>query len=228
MTSLAPSSRSIDDRSRLGSVVAAVAVVLVLAGCAGSDVVAGSEISRSSEPPGPEASAVPDDPEGGLGGSGPVAPAEPYALLHAPGWELDRALDAGPDDVVGAGEQPPVEWFAEYERSTVGAPPADSGFPGTMLTVDAVRVSGHVATMDAFREAYEGYGFVFRPSPLGDRAALVATASPTDPAILVAEMGPGTVLLLSYGLGTDELVELAAHLAPADEAAWLAAGGEIW
>lgn len=166
---------------------------------------------------------------------GPPAPtanvtdldAAPYVLLDAPRWELDDAIDPRPDDPVMSFEQPPMLWFAEYRRLTPGEAPDDGGFTGTVLIGESVRVSMHDIGIAAFTGVYEGYGFTFGPASGDDRSVQVATGSPTEPAILIRPMGATTLLLLSYQLTTDQLVELSKDLYPATTQDWLAAGGEI-
>ena len=200
----------------------ALTLVVVAAACGADTVTSGSSGSA------PAGSDVPDPVDATDGSAEPPT----YVLLRAPRWELTRALDPAGNEPLNQLEEPPVDWFAEYNRSTPGDPPPDSGLTGTVLQVESVRISGHQAGLDAFRAEYEALGFTFAPAsvsgPLGAGAAMTAGGAESDPAVLVVESGPMAVMLLSYQLTSDDLVTLAADLEPVDDAGWLVAGGEIW
>jgi hypothetical protein len=105
--------------------------------------------------------------------------------------------------------------------------PGDGGPGGTTVTGASVRTSGHRASVDDVRAAYEGFGFTFEEATVAGREALAATAAANDPTVVVIALGDDVVVLLSYQLPVDELVALAADVEPVDAASWVAAGGQI-
>jgi hypothetical protein len=104
--------------------------------------------------------------------------AERYALQKDPRWELQEAVDPRPDDPIAANDRPPMDWYAEYVRSSY---------------TEMVRLSGHDATVAQSRAALEAVNFSFeeRLNVAGFDLALSGGSA-------LDESGPA--LLLSLGV----------------------------
>lgn len=196
-------------------------VVVVLTSCSadGPSVTAGSGT-------GVPTSAVAPTADGGT--SAPAASDERYALLRDPTWELGEAHPAATEGPMA--EDPPARWYAEYRRIGVG--PNPRGAPGTSAVegstwVERVRLSGHDADLAEMRSTYASFGFTVDDATDAGRPALTVVGSETNPDGIVLDQGGVRVLLLSYELTVDELLDLAGRVEPADEAAWIAVGGRV-
>lgn len=152
----------------------------------------------------------------------------PYALLVDPTWDLGEAFPAATEGPMA--EDPPARWFAEYRRAGVGTDPR--GVPGTSAIegstwVELVRLSGHDAGLAEMRSTYGSFGFAVDDADVAGRPALLVVGSEGNPNGVVVDQGAIRVLLLSYQLTIEQLVELAALVEPADEVGWIAAGGRV-
>lgn len=145
--------------------------------------------------------------------------AGPYFLYEHPDWEFrsgaDYPADAGPLQRV----EPSLDWFVEYERFT----PSSEG-----ATIEGVslRLSGHEADLATQRE--ELLGFQTDEAESSGRSAYTGVSPDGKPTVIGVEVDAGyTVMLLSYGLGVDELVEIAAAIEQVCQQAWVDAGANI-
>jgi hypothetical protein len=140
--------------------------------------------------------------------------ATPYALLVAEGWTLAEAVDPPPDDPIALMDRPALDWYAEYR---------------TADATRSVRVSGHEATLDDARAQLASLGFAFDAIDVDGWPEAVGAAGDVsgNPAVVLLAHGPGSVVVLSYDVDVDELRALAADVEPADEAAWVDAGGVV-
>ena len=139
--------------------------------------------------------------------------AERYALQKEPGWQLQEAVDPRPDDPIAANDRPPMDWYAEYVRSSY---------------TEMVRLSGHAATVAQSRAALEAVNFSFEEADVAGFDLALSGGSALDesgPAFLLFPGGPGTLILLSYEVGTEELVAFAHTVEAANEDEWRASGG---
>jgi len=139
-----------------------------------------------------------------------------YALLRAERWKFNEAIDLADGDPLASIDRPPVDWYAEYERSSASRS-------------EMVRLSGHRASLDEHRAELEKVGFELSDVDVEGRRAIGGSDrdDAASPAVLLLEQGGRSLLLLSYDLSLEELARLSEHLEPADRAAWLAAGGVI-
>ncbi|MBA2387673.1 MAG: hypothetical protein H0V69_11385 [Acidimicrobiia bacterium] len=139
-----------------------------------------------------------------------------YAVLTEDAWTLQDAVDPPADAPIVSVEQPPLEWDAEYVRSSA------SEFA-------MVRLSGHHATFNDTRSTLEGLGFTLDDVPLTQwhRAGGSADADPASPTIILLDNGPITLMVLSYDLDLDQLTTIADTVEGVDQPAWIAAGGVV-
>ncbi len=144
----------------------------------------------------------------------------PYALLEAPGWTLQEAVDWPPDNAFAGIEPVTSDWWAEYERFD----PAADGSNGR-----AVNLTGFTVGLDAYRAAMEPLGVSFEAvdTPLGRGVTGTSTEQGGRPVAVAVPRGDGTLELLSYELSSDELVALVADVVTVDDAGWRAAGGQV-
>jgi hypothetical protein len=139
--------------------------------------------------------------------------AERYALQQDPGWELQEAVDPRPDDAIAAHDRPPMDWYAEYVRSSY---------------TEMVRLSGHDATVAESRAALEAVDFSFEQADVAGFDLALSGRSEVDesgPSVLLLSGGPGTLILLSYEVGIEELAAFAGTVEAANEDEWRASGG---
>ena len=91
-----------------------------------------------------------------------------------------------------------------------------------------VRLSGHAATVAQSRAALEAVNFSFEEADVAGFDSALAGRSALDesgPALLLFPGGPGTLILLSYEVGIEELVAFARTFEAANEDEWRASGG---
>ena len=142
-----------------------------------------------------------------------------YFVFAAPDWEFREAVDY-PDDL-GPLEavEPTLDWFAEHERLT---PSAD----GQTVEGVSLRLSGHDASLDEQRS--ELVGADLRDQQIGGTRALAGIGPDGAPTVVTMAVADDyTLMLLSYGLDLEELIQIAADVQPACEQEWIEAGGEI-
>jgi hypothetical protein len=139
-----------------------------------------------------------------------------YAVLTDHAWPLQEAIDPPADDPTVSIEVPPMEWYAEYVRSTA----AESAM---------IRLSGHSSTFDDARSALEERGFTFDDVSLDGWRAVggAADADPASPSVILLENGSTTLMVLSYELDLDSLATVADVVEGVDQPTWVAAGGVI-
>lgn len=139
----------------------------------------------------------------------------PYALQADASWELQEAVDLADDDPIAEHDRPPLDWYAEYTRSS---------------HTELVRLSGHDAALEESRAALEAIGFVFDEARVaGVDAALLGRSEieQSGPSVLLLPGGTGTLLVLSYDVDPEDLTAFAASVETVGEDAWIAAGGVI-
>jgi hypothetical protein len=141
---------------------------------------------------------------------------EPYALLSDDAWVLQEAVDPPADDPISSIERPPLDWYAEYVRSS----PTES---------QMVRLSGHRTTFDDARTELEDVGFAFDVIEVDGRRSVGGSAAgdPAGPAVVLLETGSTSLMVLSYELEVDDLAELADAIEAVDETTWVNAGGVL-
>ncbi len=144
----------------------------------------------------------------------PRSPSGSVYFLPAPGsWRQGEARNpaTAPNPVEAS-----LDWYAEYER-----------FPDPTRS-EHVRVSGHAASTTVLQQT-ELRGFRFARVD-GERwpathARSPDTAGPT--VILFSVATDFTLMVLSYQLDLESLLEWSRSLEPVSEAAWVAAGGVV-
>ena len=139
----------------------------------------------------------------------------PHALADSPGWATVEHHDPAPGE--GPVMPPPfdtLDWSSAYERARTS---------GGTTSVDRVAVQG--LAVDAAALAEQLAGQRYQPGPLlAGRSTLVGRpVQETEPAIVLVDAGGGTtVVLLSYELGPDELLDWGVGLRFVSEAEWAA------
>ena len=142
-----------------------------------------------------------------------------YFVFQDPEWEPKEAVDYPEDLGPLAAIEPDLDWYAESERFVPLTDPS---------TVEGqnLRLSGHEAGLD--EHAAQLLDADLTETQVGGRRALIGTGADGQPALLTHAVGPDyTLMLLSYELEPDELVEAAAQLDAVCQVAWVAAGGQI-
>lgn len=127
-------------------------------------------------------------------------------------WRLREARNPTPNSLSSIAE-PSLDWFAEYERFT------DAHHS------ERVRLSGHGIASAGLESTFAAFTFERRT---GMRwPAIEGTSSaPTEPTLLLLEVVSNyTVMVLSYELHPEALLQWSRQLLPATESAWLGAGG---
>lgn len=191
---------------------AAVGGLLVVAGCslfrdgAETPVSSSSSSASVSYPPTettPEGLSVPT----GLRADGPISS---RALLEAHDWAM-----------VGAGAVPGLVsdpaggvWYVEYDGARIELGSGTYSVPHVMLT-------GYSTTVQEVAAAVLPYGYVLDPAPGGN--VLIARAGPGTAAIVVFEVGGGTVSLLSYDLDGQALAALVPTVVVVADQEWFQA-----
>lgn len=143
----------------------------------------------------------------------------PYFLYEGDGWEFRSGTDYPPDDGPLARVETSLDWFAEHERFT----PSTDG-----ATVEGVslRLSGHEA--DVAGQRNELQGFRTEDAEVDGHSAYTGVSPDGEPTVVGVAIGDGyTVMLLSYGLDVDELVEVASSIEQVCQEAWIGAGGRV-
>ena len=137
-----------------------------------------------------------------------------YFVTGAPGWPAAKeAYKPRPDDPITSRSEPTLDWYAEHERFR---DPSHS---------QAVRLSGHHVPIAQLESSLTGLKLRSRPVR-GVQAR--AGSAPGGPQIVLLPVSPRyTVMVLSYELNIEELIEWTKALRAVDEAGWLAAGGVI-
>lgn len=138
-------------------------------------------------------------------------------VFESEGWQLRQAVRSlaggGPLEVV----EPSLDWWAEYERLV----PIAGGREG-----QDVRLSGHTLALAEHRNELTGVDLT--EGELDGRPTLWGTSPEGKPAVVTIALDERyTIMVLSYALALDELRRVAAELAPATEAEWIAHGGQI-
>lgn len=145
--------------------------------------------------------------------------AGPYFLYERDGWEFRGGADYPADADPLARVEPSLDWFVEYERFTRAS--SDATVEGVSL-----RLSGHEIAIDDQRE--ELVGFRTEGAEIAGRSAYTGVSPEGEPTVVgMAVDDAYTIMLLSYGLGLDELIEAASHIEQACQAAWIEAGGRV-
>ncbi len=91
-----------------------------------------------------------------------------------------------------------------------------------------VRLSGHDATVAESRAALEAVDFSFEQVDVAGFDLALSGRSEVDgsgPSVLLLSGGPGTLILLSYEVGIEELAVFAGTVEAANEDEWRASGG---
>lgn len=129
-------------------------------------------------------------------------------------WNLKEAYNPLPENTLTRSVEPSLDWYAEYE-----APPANSP--------RRVRLSGHSGDMD--QVAAELKGFTLEPAMVGSYDGMAGVSSdPIGPSVLVFGVRANySVLVLSYELPVEDLLEWSDDLKMATESEWTATGGRV-
>ena len=137
-------------------------------------------------------------------------------MLVDDAWTLQEAVDPPVDDPIASLDRPPLDWYAEYVRSS----PTES---------QMVRLSGHRMTFDEARADLEDLGFEFADIEVDGWRSIggSATADPVGPAVVLLENGSTSLMVLTYELELDDLAEVAGTIEAVDEATWVDAGGVV-
>ena len=124
---------------------------------------------------------------------------EPGPVFYLLGDEWTIAAANDPDEPIAV--EPTLDWYAEYDRDVAGSPAH-------------VRLSGHTTSLYALGS--ELPGFELEPITVLDRSGVAGVGDEdTGPAVVAYSVEPGyLIMLLSYELTVDELVELANDLQP--------------
>ena len=144
----------------------------------------------------------------------PASPPQslPRMLLEAPGWTL-----------VGAGVPPPsppppkvadAVWYVEYDGARISHPDGS-------WTIPHVVIFGYGDEADEVAASLGVFGYQFDPAPTP--GVLVARPGGGVAGVAVITVGDGSVLLLSYDLGSQELATLIPSLVSTPLATWVAA-----
>lgn len=183
---------------------AGVVSLLLVAGC-GDDEGGGEATS-----PAPKARQIIDE-------------TQPYLVLEDPSWHLVEAVDYGADSpfaTAATAVLPAIDWFAEYDHD-----PVDLG--GGVEQVDHLVVSVVDGPMDEVADGYETLGLVCESIPVGPTTALGCSGPEEGQDAVFLDADGQTAVVDSPDLTVDELAAIAAELEPADERAWISAGGII-
>lgn len=142
-----------------------------------------------------------------------------FFVLDDPGWDFHEAIDY-PEDLGPLGAvEPSLDWYAEFERLI---PSAD----GQSVEGVSLRLSGHDVGVETFRA--ELVGFELERLEGDDTMLIARSGAGGQPSVVVRPVGGSyTFMLLSYGLDTDELVEVAAATRSVCEQEWVDAGGQV-
>jgi hypothetical protein len=145
-----------------------------------------------------------------------------YALLVDPAWTLKSAVDPPSNDPVASMEQPPVDWYDEYEHFS--GPLA----PGTSVIGQSVRISGHATNLARTEALLTAKGFKSRGADAkGWRAVHLRIPGDTPQAVIVLDRGTSVLMVLSYELTIEELARLASTIKLVDRSHWISAGGVV-
>jgi hypothetical protein len=172
-----------------------VLVALLLAGCAGDDSSATTTTTTVDE------TSILDG-------------THDYVLLDAPVWELVQAVDYAAGDPqtteVPADVSPPTDWRADYVHGS-----------------DTIVIRAVDGTLDETASLFSGTAVPTEEVadfPWRARATVFGRDLAPDSFVLV-HGGDQTIVVSSPSLNDEELVALAEHLRPVDEATWVSAGG---
>lgn len=145
-----------------------------------------------------------------------------YALLDDPAWTLKEAVDPPSNDPVASIEQPPVDWYDEYEHFS------DPLAPGARVIGQSVRISGHATNLARTEALLAAKGFESRAVDVkGWRAVQLRIPGDTPQAIIVLDRGTSVLTVLSYELTIEELARLASTIKLVDRSHWISAGGVV-
>lgn len=201
-------------RGRKGAGTAGI--LFLLAGACGDGGTAEDRVLSGNDTPSSSAADAPAQP-----GTTTAADASTqYVLLERPDWHLQEAVDyrAGLGQLSGV--EPDLDWYAEYVGPRID-------HDDRSYTIPTARISGHTASLEAYRDQLTGFGFEFVSEDLGGRQALVAAAANRNPGVVIAQLQANySVSILSYDEVVD-LRDLAAGLVLADEQRWVTAGGQM-
>ena len=182
-------------------------LALVLASCGGNN---SSDARSPGSSAGGTETTVPASAEGSV----------PYALLDAPGWTLQEAVNTPVEHILSDIEPVPSDWYAEYSQLE----PVPDG-----IYEQSVTLTGLEAGLDAYRTAMEPLGLLFETVETSAGSGLTGTTSEQGarPVVVAVPIGTGTLQLLSYELSSEKLLALIEDVTTVDEADWRAAGGQI-
>jgi hypothetical protein len=129
-------------------------------------------------------------------------------------WKLKEAYNPLPENALTRGVEPSLDWYAEYD-----APPPNSP--------RRVRLSGHSGDMD--QVAAELKGFAFEPAMVGSYDGMAGMSSdPIGPSVVVFGVRANySVLVLSYELPVEGLLEWSDDLKIVTESEWTETGGRV-
>ncbi len=146
--------------------------------------------------------------------------AGPYFLFEHEDWEFKGATDLPEDLGPMEAIEPSLDWYAEHERLT---PSTD----GAMVEGVSLRLSGHDADLDEHQD--ELSGFDAEEQLINGVRALAGIGPDLAPTVVtVTVTNDYTLMLLSYGLELEELIDLAARrVHQVCQPEWIEAGGEI-
>ena len=137
-------------------------------------------------------------------------------MLRDEAWRLREGVDPPVDDRATSVERPALDWYAEYV-------PTDSSRSETL------RLSGHRATFDRAHSELEQLGFdldevdVDNWTGVGGSTAEVGSR----PTVVLLDHGSKSLMLLSYDIDLEVLVNIAAGVRSVDESTWTDAGGVV-
>lgn len=130
-----------------------------------------------------------------------------------------EAIDYPEDGGLMEGVEPSLDWYGEYERFI---PSAD----GDSVEGVSLRLSGHHAALDEHQD--ELRGFDPKEREIDGRRAFAGIGPDGAPSIVTMAVADDyTLMLLSYGLELEELMDIASAVEWVCQPAWVEAGGQV-
>lgn len=142
-----------------------------------------------------------------------------FHILDGGDWEFRQAVDY-PEDLGSLAEvEPSLDWVSEFERFVLIDDQTVEGI--------SLRISGHRVGLEDFQSELVAIALQERDDISGE-TVFVGSGPEGEPSIVARPVDNDyTVMLLSYGLDTNELIQVAAAIRPACQEEWLDAGGQV-
>ena len=145
----------------------------------------------------------------------PTSECTRFVLFEDADWTFREAVDYPEDS--GAWPEPGLDWYSEFERFT---PLSDGAVEGVSL-----RVSGHELGIDDLRDQLPG---IELEDHGGNAQLLTGSGIDGQPSVVAKPVSDSyTLLLLSYELDVEELVQVISETRPVCQQEWVEAGGQI-